>query len=70
MHHLSIFVKFKTNTSIRIITKYLQSYHNSKTGQCLKCIRNTAGSNCERCLPNYYGNALLKPNAQCTGVYI
>ncbi|KAK3719385.1 hypothetical protein RRG08_029540 [Elysia crispata] len=34
----------------------------SVTGDCLKCIRNTAGRNCEKCLPSHYNNT----DGQCT----
>ncbi|XP_024086177.1 laminin subunit beta-1 [Cimex lectularius] len=27
------------------------------TGECLKCLYNTTGKNCQQCLPHYFGNA-------------
>ncbi|XP_063079180.1 laminin subunit alpha-4 [Engraulis encrasicolus] len=34
------------------------------TGQCLNCWGNTAGANCERCAPGFYGDAVSAKNCR------
>ncbi|KAF6200714.1 hypothetical protein GE061_005158 [Apolygus lucorum] len=38
---------------------------NRTTGECLKCIYNTAGYHCDQCLPGFYGNPLALEKGDC-----
>uniref|UniRef100_A0A4W3H3I2 Laminin EGF-like domain-containing protein n=1 Tax=Callorhinchus milii TaxID=7868 RepID=A0A4W3H3I2_CALMI len=37
---------------------------NPQTGECVKCLYNTYGPNCQFCKPGYYGSAI---NKDCRG---
>uniref|UniRef100_A0A183CJH3 Laminin EGF-like domain-containing protein n=1 Tax=Globodera pallida TaxID=36090 RepID=A0A183CJH3_GLOPA len=36
-----------------------------RSGECLRCVGHTAGAQCERCLPNHWGSALLHSCRLC-----
>ncbi|XP_017028327.1 laminin subunit gamma-1 [Drosophila kikkawai] len=38
---------------------------NRTTGECLKCIHNTAGEHCDQCLPGHFGDPLALPHGRC-----
>ncbi|XP_036068153.1 laminin subunit beta-4 isoform X4 [Oryzias melastigma] len=37
-----------------------------KTGECLHCLHNTSGPQCQACKPGYYGNALTQDCKECS----
>ncbi|KAG7477685.1 hypothetical protein MATL_G00072180 [Megalops atlanticus] len=37
----------------------------SETGECLECLHNTVGPNCERCLPGFYGDPTIGGQDAC-----
>ncbi|KAK9497974.1 hypothetical protein O3M35_003866 [Rhynocoris fuscipes] len=37
----------------------------SSTGECYKCLNNTTGFSCDRCLPNYFGDPLAGDCKEC-----
>lgn len=42
-----------------------------RTGECLKCIHNTAGFHCERCKDGFFGNPLApNPADKCQGTRV
>ena len=45
-----------------------KSFVSRLTGACLKCLYNTGGERCERCLPGHFGEALGSPHGDCKGM--
>jgi len=39
-------------------------YCDTITGQCLKCVGNTAGLHCEKCADGYYGDAVTEKSCR------
>ncbi|XP_069813854.1 laminin subunit alpha-1 isoform X1 [Dendropsophus ebraccatus] len=44
------------------IDPFEDGHCDSLTGECLRCIGNTAGQHCERCAEGFYGDAILSKN--------
>uniref|UniRef100_A0A8C5X3Z9 Laminin subunit alpha 1 n=1 Tax=Malurus cyaneus samueli TaxID=2593467 RepID=A0A8C5X3Z9_9PASS len=40
------------------------------TGQCLKCLGNTAGHHCEKCADGYYGDAVIEKNCRACACHV
>uniref|UniRef100_A0A8C3QB86 Laminin subunit alpha-1 n=1 Tax=Geospiza parvula TaxID=87175 RepID=A0A8C3QB86_GEOPR len=40
------------------------------TGQCLKCLGNTAGHHCEKCADGYYGDAVIDKNCRACACHV
>uniref|UniRef100_A0A8C3R9B8 Basement membrane-specific heparan sulfate proteoglycan core protein n=1 Tax=Cyanoderma ruficeps TaxID=181631 RepID=A0A8C3R9B8_9PASS len=40
------------------------------TGQCLKCLGNTAGDHCEKCADGYYGDAVIDKNCHACACHV
>uniref|UniRef100_A0A8C4RZG4 Laminin subunit alpha-1 n=2 Tax=Erpetoichthys calabaricus TaxID=27687 RepID=A0A8C4RZG4_ERPCA len=42
----------------------------TQSGECLKCINNTAGRNCEICAEGYFGDAIVDKNCQACACHV
>uniref|UniRef100_A0A8C3PRK5 Basement membrane-specific heparan sulfate proteoglycan core protein n=1 Tax=Calidris pygmaea TaxID=425635 RepID=A0A8C3PRK5_9CHAR len=43
---------------------------NTFTGQCLKCLGNTAGHHCEKCADGYYGDAVIEKSCRACECHV
>ncbi|XP_041824167.1 laminin subunit alpha-1 [Melanotaenia boesemani] len=57
-------VPCKCNDNVNITEA---GYCDTTTGECLRCLGNTAGKHCEICRPGYYGDAVHAKNCQSCG---
>ncbi|XP_072008302.1 laminin subunit alpha-1 [Engystomops pustulosus] len=51
------------------IDPFEEGHCDSLTGECLRCIGNTAGRYCERCAEGFYGDAILAKNCTACGCH-
>ncbi|NXI37250.1 LAMA1 protein, partial [Galbula dea] len=47
-----------------------EGYCDTFTGQCLKCLRNTAGHHCEKCAEGYYGDAVSEKSCRACACHV
>uniref|UniRef100_A0A663M6Q6 Laminin subunit alpha-1 n=1 Tax=Athene cunicularia TaxID=194338 RepID=A0A663M6Q6_ATHCN len=45
-------------------------YCDTFTGQCLKCLGNTAGHHCEKCADGYYGDAVIEKSCRACACHV
>ena len=60
-------VSLVINCQVRLLYDHDVSRAFRTSGQCRKCIYNTAGMHCDKCLPNFFGDALADEKGDCQG---